>query len=164
MCVQWLVCLSVHLFVRSFLHSSINPPSCNVSYKTAIYFSFLQICFHLSLFIFLVVIRGCAHRSVGQSVGRLVHWSAHPLVGPKRKFLVGQKRAKMSKNEDSDDVAGRDQTSYDLFCVYELVLLFVLSFLGSLVLLFSVFLTFFLSFFCLFFLFFVCSFFHSFFL
>ena len=37
-------------------------------------------------------------------------------------FLIGQKWVETNKNEISDDEAGRDYTSHDLFRVYELVL------------------------------------------
>ena len=37
-------------------------------------------------------------------------------------FLIGHKWVKLNKNEISDDEAGRDYTSHDLFRVYELVL------------------------------------------
>ena len=47
-----------------------------------------------------VSVRWLVRRSVGPSVG--------PSVRPKREFLVGQKTAKMNKNEISDDKAGRD--------------------------------------------------------
>jgi len=42
------------------------------------------------------------------SVLRFVGPSVDPLVRPKCEFSVGQKRAKMNKNEISDDKAGRD--------------------------------------------------------
>ena len=66
---------------------------------------------------FLVV----THDSIRWSVRPSVRPSVGPSVGPLRVFLVGQKRAKMSKNEISGDEVGRDEKSHDVFRVYELV-------------------------------------------
>ena len=62
------------------------------------------------------------HRSVRPSVGPSIRW----LVGLSIRnafFLIGQKWVETNKNEISDEEAGRDYTSHDLFRVYELVLL-----------------------------------------
>ena len=50
--------------------------------------------------------------------------SVGPSVGPSVRnafFLIGHKWVELNKNEISDDEAGRDYTSHDLFRVYELV-------------------------------------------
>ena len=48
-----------------------------------------------------------------------------PSIGPSVRnafFSIGQKWVETNKNEISDDEAGRDYMSHDLFRVYELVL------------------------------------------
>ena len=70
----------------------------------------------LTCFEFLVVthdsIRGCVRPSVGPSVRPSVRNAF---------FSIGQKWVETNKNEISDDMAGRDYMSHDLFRVYELV-------------------------------------------
>ena len=62
--------------------------------------------------------------SFRRSVGPSVRPSVGPSVGPSVRnafFSIGQKWVETNKNEISDDEAGRDYTSHDLFRVYELV-------------------------------------------
>ena len=75
-------------------------------------------------------IRGCVHLSISWSARWSVHWSVRPSIHPSVRpsvrnafFLIGQKWVETNKNEISDDEAGRDYTSHDLFRVYELVVI-----------------------------------------
>ena len=82
------------------------PMTIYCPWTTGSIYLFLSLTLYVCLSIFLVV----THDSIRGCVGPSVHWSVGPSVGRKRKFLVGQKRAKISNNEIGvlDDEAGRD--------------------------------------------------------
>ena len=64
------------------------------------------------------------YKGVCPSIGPSVHPLVRLSIGPSVRnafFLIGQKWVETNKNEISDDEAGRDYTSHDLFRVYELV-------------------------------------------